>query len=137
MTKFYYIPNSVTYYMYFHLSRTIKIQYRYRNDAIVYAIRCQVTNMVYVGSTFSPGRRLYQHLVSGLDSNQALQRDIHKYGIDRFTFYVLEVVDFPQGACYDKKGQHLRRTEQMYMDKYPKSSTIRFGVCFLNIYTYI
>ena len=104
-----------------HLARTIKaIQYRFRNDVIVYAIRCQVNNMVYVGSTFIPARRVHQHLVTGEKSNDALQQDIKKYGIDKFTLHVMEILDV-DGMSHSHKSLYKRQREQYHMDKFPQA----------------
>jgi group I intron endonuclease len=118
MTKFYFIPNSVIYYMNLHLPRTLKgLQYRLRNDVIVYAIRCQINNKVYVGSTFTPGRRLHQHLVTGEKSNLLLQADIQKYGIDHFTLYIMEIVEF-KPMIFTQRTKYLREREQYHMNKF-------------------
>jgi group I intron endonuclease len=96
-----------------HLERTIKaLQYRYRGTAIVYGIRCQVNNMVYIGSSVVPAHRLLQHLVTGEKSNAALQADIAKDGIDKFTLYVFEEVSMSELS-------DLRSKEQHRMDQFP------------------
>jgi hypothetical protein len=60
--KFTFIPKSVPYYMNLDQPGVLeKLQYRIRGKTIIYAIRCQITNMLYIGSSMTPGRRLYQH----------------------------------------------------------------------------
>jgi group I intron endonuclease len=120
MSAFIWIPKDVIYYLNLHLPRVIKaLQYRFRKSAVVYAFRCQVNNMVYVGSSFIPARRFNQHLVTGHNSNEALQADIKAQGLQKFTAYVFEEVEFPKGLDYNEKRIHLRSLEQSYMDKFP------------------
>ena len=122
MTRFTFIPHFVDYYMNLQLPRTIKnIQYRYRSTPIVYAIRCQVTNRVYVGSSFTPGRRIHNHLVTGHYSNAALQAAIAKYGLSKFTYYTLEVVEMPSGLSSAESKAFLLAREQDYINRFPKS----------------
>ena len=97
MDLFSLIPSNVRFFKDLHLPRTIKnLQYLYRGNAIVYGIRCQITNMIYIGSTLVPGRRWHNHLVTFTNSNDALQAAIAKYGLSKFTAYVFEGdVKFP------------------------------------------
>lgn len=127
--KFTWIPSSVPYYLNLGKDGVLeRLQYRVRGKAIIYAIRCQVTNMVYVGSTLNPGRRLYLHLVKGQQSNIRLQSAIRQYGINKVTAYILEVVEFPKGLTYMQRKAYLRGVEQTHMDRFPKAqlyNTIR------------
>ncbi len=68
-----------------------------KDKRLVYCIPCLVNDKVYVVSSISPHDRLYQHLVSGNNSNLALQAEIDKYGLRKFTVLVFEFVKFPQG----------------------------------------
>ena len=122
MTKFTFIPNSVRHFMNLHLLRTIKnLQYVYRKDAIVYAFRCRIDNMVYVGSTLTPGRGFHNHLVTGEYSNAALQQAISIHGLENFIAYILEIVDIPTGLSFEEKRAFLRVVEQKHIDKFPKA----------------
>ena len=122
MNKFTFIPRFVTYYMNLHIPRTItNIQYRYQSSIIVYAIRCQVTNMVYVGSSFTPARRVHNHLITGKYSNAALQAAIAKHGLSKFTFYALEEVKIPSGLSQSDRKAHLLAAEQHYINMFPKA----------------
>lgn len=119
MTKFYFIPRNVIYYMNLHLTSTIKaLQQRFRGETVIYAIRCQINNKVYVGSTLTPARRFHQHLVTGEKSNSNLQADISKYGIDKFTLYVMEIIDV-KNIPFKARVNFIRQREQYYMDKFP------------------
>jgi hypothetical protein len=88
----------LAYYMHLDKSGIIaRLQYRYRGLSIIYAIRNQITNKVYVGSTSEAGSRFHHHLVSGTPSNAYLQAEITKYGLNHFVVYILEVVSYPSG----------------------------------------
>ena len=117
---FYFIPKSVRFFTRLDLPRTIhNMKYEYRGKAIVYAFRCTITNMVYVGSTFAPGRRFDNHLVTGLYSNFNLQGAIQLHGIKNFTAYILEVVVFPAGLTHKEQRIYLRGVEQSHIDRFP------------------
>lgn len=73
---------------------------------MVYAIKCEVNGMIYIGSTLIHGRRFDNHLVSGKYSNPALQPDLQQYGLDNFTVYVLELVKFPADLKYKRLKKH-------------------------------
>ena len=117
-----WIPNYLTYYLNLQLPRVIRsIQYRFKDSVLVYGIRCNINNMVYVGSTTDPRHRFYQHLVTGHLSNDLLQADISKYGISQFTLYIFEVIQFPSGLNAVQKDQYLRKSEQNHIDNFPAS----------------
>lgn len=76
----------------------------------------------------NPGQRLYLHMIAGKQSNPRLQQAIAKYGLDKFTAYILEVVEFPKGLTYMQRKPYLRNVEQAHMDLFPKAqlyNTIR------------
>jgi group I intron endonuclease len=77
--------------------------------------------MVYIGSTTVPKLRFHNHLVTGKNSNEALQADILKYGLGNFVAYVFEVVTLPQHLTMVQKQALLHKIEQNYLDMYPKS----------------
>lgn len=59
----------------------------------VYAIKCKVTNLEYVGSSNEINRRLHKHfseLRFNRHTNKKLQSDFNKYGIDNFEYYIIE-----------------------------------------------
>ncbi|RUS23416.1 hypothetical protein BC937DRAFT_88883 [Endogone sp. FLAS-F59071] len=60
-----------------------------RHKAGVYAFVCTANNKVYIGSTKNLRKRFMAHL-SGLRSNILLQRAILKYGLQSFSFVILE-----------------------------------------------
>jgi group I intron endonuclease len=122
MTTFTFIPKSVRFFTNLHLERTIKnLQHIYRKDAIVYGFMCNITHMVYVGSTLIPGRRFHNHLVTGKPSNLTLQQAITQHGLNNFIAYVFEIVVFPTGLTLDEKKAFLKIVEQKHMDKFPKA----------------
>lgn len=62
----------------------------------VYSIYCHITDFIYFGSAASEGgiaKRLNRHIRElglGIHKNPVLQRDWNRYGIDSFTFSVVE-----------------------------------------------
>jgi len=92
-----------------------------KNKPIVYGIRCTVTNMVYIGSTFTPQERFYAHLRSGFSSNLGLQLAIKQYGLQKFTVLIFNIVSFPPNADYGLRAKILRQQEQALMDLFPNS----------------
>lgn len=123
MHLFYLIPSTVRFFKDLHLPRTIKnLQYLYKRNAIVYGIRCQISNMVYIGSTLTPGRRWHNHLVTGTGSNGALQAAIAKHGLSKFTAYVFEGdVKFPASCVsIEDKLAFLHKVEQTIINRFPK-----------------
>jgi len=113
----------VSYYTNLHMPNVIsKLQYRYRGKAIIYGIRCVLTNMIYIGSSMQPGLRFHNHLISGDSSNTYLQADINKHGLDKFVVYVFEVVDLPKTLSYNQCKAILRELEQKRIDNFPKTA---------------
>jgi hypothetical protein len=121
MNQFYLIPSDVRFFKNLHLPRTIQnLKYEFRGSVIIYAIRCQITNMVYLGSTMIPGKRWHDHLVTGKHSNAALQAAILKYGISHFTAYVFERdIKFPAHlSTIHEKLAYLHAIEQTYINRF-------------------
>ena len=58
----------------------------------VYSIICNVTGAMYIGSSIDIGIRLGRHLVIN-NTNEHLQNAIAKYGLENFTFAVVEFCD--------------------------------------------
>ena len=67
-----------------------------------------------------PSDRFYQHLISGVSSNDNLQDALAKQGIANFTVFVFELVEFDPGMSYLNKVSKLRSVEQQYINKFPK-----------------
>lgn len=117
---FTWISRSVIYYTNIHLPLVMdKIKYRFRYSTVIYGLRCNVNNMVYVGSTTKPADRFYQHTIEGKGSNKPLQADIAKYGLDKFTLYIFEIVVYPAGLTTSQQNTHLKALEQSFMDRFP------------------
>lgn len=74
----------------------------------IYCIRNNINGKRYIGSTIDFVRRKKQHWTNSM-SSPYLQNAIQKYGIDNFSFYVLQRV-----ADYDE----LLKYEQHWIDKY-------------------
>jgi hypothetical protein len=87
---------------------------------LVYAIKCEVNGMIYIGSTLIPGWQFDNHLVSGKYSNPALQADLQQYGLDNFTVYVLELIKIHTDLSIKDKTNILQKVEQKHINKFPK-----------------
>jgi len=57
----------------------------------VYAFINNITGAVYIGSSINIGNRLVNHLVSN-NTNERLLRALNKYGLENFTFAVVEIL---------------------------------------------
>ena len=71
----------------------------------VYSIICNITGAIYIGSSINIGNRLVDHLVDN-NTNEHLQNAIAKYGLENFTFAVVEFCDL----------EVLLQREQHYLD---------------------
>jgi len=77
----------------------------------IYKITCNPNKRVYVGSSVNLRARLHQHihfLLKGKHHNVHLQRAFNKYGIDNFTFSVIEECEVDR----------LLEREEYYINKY-------------------
>src|SRR4051794_5494620 len=72
----------------------------------IYCIKCLITGAMYIGSSIDMSIRLVDHLVSST-TNTHLQNAITKYGLDNFSFCVVEFCD----------SSLLIEREQYYLDK--------------------
>lgn len=124
MTQF--ILNNIKYvsmHTSLHLQRVRdNIRYKYTYTPLIYCIVCNVTNKLYVGSTWDSVRRFRQHLVTGHTSNEGLQADIKEHGLENFTLFVLTIVQFPEGLTKDERRTHLHKIEQEHKDLFLKDS---------------
>ena len=120
-TKFVRIPKDIGYVLNLDNPRNIKmLQYRFKDDAIIYGIRCQINNMIYIGSTMTPRLRFHKHLVTGESSNANLQDAIKEFGLGKFTVHIFEKVDLPFDTSYNEKQVILHKVEQSYLNRFPK-----------------
>ena len=104
------IPRDVAYAMNLDNPRNIKhLRYRFKGDALIYGIRCQINNVIYIGETLNPGLRFHKHLISGEDSNVNLQAAIAKYGLGKFTVHIFMIVPLPASSTFDEKKTILRQ----------------------------
>ena len=95
--QFIRFPPNVAYYMHLDHSRILRgLRYRFKDIPLVYGISCQVTQMIYIGSTNTPGLRFHNHLVTGENSNCNLQAAIKRYKLGKLTVHIFEIVDLSQ-----------------------------------------
>lgn len=115
------IPDDIAYYLHLSDPRIIKkLQYRYDGKCVVYGVRCQIDNRIYVGSTLNPGKRFHNHLVSLGKSNSFLQAAISEHGLDSFTVHIFEEVIMPLDATYSVRKSILLQREQYIMNLIPQ-----------------
>lgn len=86
----------------------------------IYLIRNKINNKVYIGSTINLRRRISDHLLNGDASNIHLQNSIKYYGIENFTF---EVLEFLSSDNLDLLLKMLTEKEQYYIDLYFKAAS--------------
>lgn len=95
------------------------IRYMYKGlcFGVIYGIVNEVTKQIYIGSTRVPEKRVYEHLVSGINSNLYLQNSIAYYGIVSFQFLILQVIYEPLiGMSLEET---LIAAEQRFIDLFP------------------
>ena len=113
------IPSFLTKHTGLQLPRNVeRMRFNYKYVAIVYGIVCEVTNKIYVGSTWDPVKRFNKHLIQ-LDTNASnigLQNDIAKHGLESLTVYVFTKVAIDRGLPTNERKQILREAEQNYID---------------------
>jgi group I intron endonuclease len=90
----------------------------------VYCILNEITGKVYIGSAVNLQSRKHNHfseLARGCHHNRHLQNSVAKYGLDVFSFHVIELV-------YDKTL--LIQREQVYIDEAEShKSTNGYNLC--------
>lgn len=115
------IPAAISYHMHLDKPEKVrKLQYMYRGSSIVYGVRCQIDNRIYIGSTMEPGLRFHKHLVSHERSNADLQEAMDLHGVGKFTVQVFEVVSYPGNATYKERKELLTQREQLIINQIPK-----------------
>ena len=101
------------------------LRYVYKGAAfgLVYGIYNKLTHKIYIGSTTDPVVRFYEHLISGKNSNSALQSAIRKYGKPYFSVFIFQVLPYAVGLTkYD-----LYAIEQKYLDMFPTKQKYNFA----------
>lgn len=117
----YNFPTHIAYYKDLHLDRIRSLIYfGLKPKPIVYGIRCRVTNMIYIGSTLHPYKRLFSHLETGNGSNIPLQKAITKYGLKYFNLYIFEILTVNTDESYAESIIRLRNLEQSYINKFTR-----------------
>jgi len=116
------IPNHLTVHTSLHVRKNIdKLRYKYDHMAIIYGIVCNITQMIYIGSSWDPVRRFNKHFIKKDPSqmNPYLLADIDKHGLDNFTVYIFTKVVINRSDTLKDRKATLRKVEQSYMDMYP------------------
>jgi len=88
----------------------------------VYSIICNITGAMYIGSSIDIGNRLVDHLVTK-NTNEHLQYAINKYGLDNFSFCVVELYEVYSEVCpppvdtsQETNKANLLAVEQKHLD---------------------
>lgn len=106
-------PLNIVYYRNIQLANVrSRISIRFGFNPVVYGIRCRVTSMIYISSTFEPRYRLPRHLEYGDKSNKNLQEAISKYGLEYFNLYIFEVLQINPLDSNKVNAIRLRALEQ-------------------------
>jgi group I intron endonuclease len=88
---------------------------------IVYKIECLINNRMYIGSTVNFMVRKSSHLSTLKKNNHRnsdLQNDFNKYGIDNFSFTIIEECD---GDIIECEQKHISKNiKLLYNKKYAK-----------------
>jgi len=116
--------------------KNIKREYKERNKAAgIYQVKNTGNGKVLLGSSLNLEGPLNRHkfmLTIGSHLNDALQREWHEYGPDKFVFEILEVVEVKDDPGFNL-DEELRLLEQIWLEKlqpfgergYNKDSNIR------------
>lgn len=97
----------------------------------IYKITNTLNGKCYIGSSTNINRRLSTHknlLVKNKHNSYKLQRSINKYGIDKFSFEIIEIVYFCKEFSTRYKTDLLECIEQTYIDKYDVSSNKNYNI---------
>lgn len=80
----------------------------------IYSIINSVNGKQYIGSSKAIYQRKARHFTAlrcGSHKNPHLQNAVNRYGLDRFSFLILELFDFVS-------EEHLQEIEQLYIDRF-------------------
>ena len=81
----------------------------------VYAIICNVTGAMYIGSSINMAKRLVDHVVDK-DTNVHLQNAINNYGLENFVFVVVEFYEVNPSVSLETNKANLLAMEQKHLD---------------------
>ena len=79
----------------------------YHRAGGIYKITCKINNKCYIGKSMNIFKRWETHILCNEETK--LQKDIKKYGIENFTFEILELAD---------KDNKIINCEEYYIEKY-------------------
>ena len=101
--------------------RVDRMRFRFKNQPLIYGIRCRATGKMYIGHTFVPQDRFYKHLIAHdyERSSPDLQDDIKKYSMKSLTVHIFELVQFPPHMHPSDYLSHITEIEQSYIDQWP------------------
>ncbi|MBN1290219.1 MAG: GIY-YIG nuclease family protein [Candidatus Latescibacteria bacterium] len=98
----------------------IKTAYKMTHRQIgVYQIKNTENGKIFIGSSLNLQGRLNRHkfeLTLGSDQNKKMQKDCQKYGIDKFSFDILECLDPSDDMNHDYTDD-LAALEALWLEK--------------------
>jgi len=113
-------PDAISYHMHLEDSKRLsKLQAMYRKYAIVYGLRSNIDNRIYIGSSLTPGLRFHHHLITASRSNFNLQAAIAEHGLENFTALVYAKFEWNRND-YEGTKKFLLQQEQLIMDQFPR-----------------
>ncbi|RUS23415.1 hypothetical protein BC937DRAFT_88882 [Endogone sp. FLAS-F59071] len=80
----------------------------------IYALICNVTGAIYIGSSVNLGVRMMDHIINS--SNVHLRRAIDKHGVKFFGFIVIEYVEQNPELTQEENKANLLAREQHWLD---------------------
>lgn len=135
MTKFLYITISTYVDMLqgLHTTATLnafpaaqRAAAQWNRTPLLYIFRNNVNGRLYIGATWDPFIRWYNHIVSGKDSNIALQRALAKYGRENFTLYVHSIVPLPVGLTRSERAELMLNAEHALIEQFDGKQLYNF-----------
>lgn len=88
---------------------------------------------IYIGSYMNLARIILDH-INNQSSNLLLQRAINKYGLNKFSVYILELLPTDENLTSEELGVTLIKMEQKHLDSFndkyninPKAGKTRLG----------
>jgi group I intron endonuclease len=101
-----------------------------KNAGGIYVIKNSINDKNYIGRAINFGIRYYTHLnvlKREKHSNVRLQYFVNKYGLDKLSFSILEIVPRPSSGDIKIYDQLLEQKEQIWFDKYDFKTL--FNIC--------
>lgn len=106
----------------------MKIEKNIRGISGIYKITNLINNKFYIGSSLDMYQRAYTYKCLAKQNrihNEHLQNSFNLYGIDNFSFSVLECINFDDNLSKNQKLEILQKSEQLYINELSPAYNIR------------